>query len=103
MKEIYKNIILSFKKGDEGFSARKMTAFVIILMVCIGNGLYLYNCYEKNSWSNINNWNFIMFCASAFYLGLVTIEQIIEIRSGKTISSKSESTTIVTEEKKEIN
>jgi hypothetical protein len=35
MKEIYQNILKSFNTKREGFSSRKLTAFVIILLVII--------------------------------------------------------------------
>jgi len=35
MKEIFNNILKSFNNTDEGFSSRKLTAFVIVVMVII--------------------------------------------------------------------
>lgn len=35
MKQIYENILKSFNTKREGFSSRKLTAFVIILLVVI--------------------------------------------------------------------
>ena len=35
MKQIFDNILKSFKNGNEGYSSRKLTAFIITFMVII--------------------------------------------------------------------
>jgi hypothetical protein len=37
MKEIFSNILKSFNNADEGYSSRKLTAFIIIVMVVIAH------------------------------------------------------------------
>lgn len=49
LSEIYYNLISSFKTGKEGFSARKVSAFVIIVMVVI---LHV-------KWFRSDRWEFI--------------------------------------------
>lgn len=71
-----KNILGSLNnKKDEGFSARKLTAFTIV--VCI--------VYMHIVWGTNNNFSVeILICdiiGVAFFLGLITADQIIRFKN----------------------
>lgn len=65
------------------FSARKLTALVIVIAVLIGHGFYYKHCYSKEDFSIYTYVLIIDYVAVAFFLGLVTFEQIIKLKNGK--------------------
>jgi len=65
------------------FSARKLTALAIIICVVTGHGFYYKHCYFKEDFSIYTYVLIIDYVAVAFFLGLVTAEQIIKFRNGK--------------------
>jgi hypothetical protein len=42
MREIINNVLLSFENSKQGFSGRKLTAFVIVVMVVIAHIKWLW-------------------------------------------------------------
>ena len=76
MKQLFKNIHDSFFNNDSGFSSRKLTAFS--LMVCIAFIHYKYiditNAIEALT---------IDLCGVLIALGIVTAQNIIELKNGK--------------------
>ena len=77
MKNIIKNILGSFNNKDEGFSARKLTAFTLIL--CI---VFMHLVWGKNNNFTVE----ILICdiiGVAFFLGLITADQIIRFKNDK--------------------
>lgn len=74
MKKIFNDILLSFKTGKEGFSARKLSAFVILVMTVI---LHI-KWFRSDRWEYIGevlgfDFMFILCC-----LGLATWQSIKE-------------------------
>ena len=65
------------------FSARKLTALVIMVAVIVGHGFYYKHCYVKEDFSIYTYVLIIDYCAVAFFLGIVTAEQIIKLKNGK--------------------
>lgn len=65
------------------FSARKLTALVIVIAVLIGHGFYYKHCYTKEDFSIYTYVLIIDYVSVAFFLGLVTFEQIIKLKNGK--------------------
>lgn len=65
------------------FSARKLTALVIMVAVIVGHGFYYKHCYIKEDFSIYTYVLMIDYCAVAFFLGIVTAEQIIKLKNGK--------------------
>lgn len=65
------------------FSARKLTALVIVIAVLIGHGFYYKHCYTKEDFSIYTYVLIIDYVAVGFFLGLVTFEQIIKLKNGK--------------------
>lgn len=82
------------------FSARKLTAWDIMLCVSVGHAIYYYHCYTKDDFTLYDTILIIDYIAVGFFLGLITIESIIELKNGKNTSTKETTTTETTIEKK---
>lgn len=65
------------------FAARKLTAFVIMICVIVGHGFYYKHCYFKDDFSLFDTILIIDYVAVGFFLGLVTVQNIIELKNGK--------------------
>ena len=65
------------------FSARKLTALVIVVAIMVGHAFYYKHCYTKEDFSIYTYVLIIDYVAVAFFLGLVTFEQIIKLKNGK--------------------
>jgi len=74
--EIFGNLVKSFNTEKGGFAARKLTAFA--LMVCIAWIHYLF--VDTN---NAIEALIIDLVGVAFFLGLVSFTQILELKNGK--------------------
>lgn len=89
MKEFFKRLVGSLDNfTKEAFSARKLTAFVIVVCVLVGHGIYYKHCFTKEDFSLFDTILIIDYIAVAFFLGIITIQQVIEFKNGK----KNEST-----------
>ena len=64
------------------FSARKLTALVIMICIVAGHGFYYKHCYVKEDFTIYTYVLIIDYCAVAFFLGIVTAEQIIKLKNG---------------------
>lgn len=74
-KTIIDNLIGSFNNKNEGFSARKLTAFILIL--CI---VFMHIEWGLDSKFSVE----ILICdliGVAFFLGLITTDQIIRFKN----------------------
>lgn len=76
MKELYTNIVNSFKNNRDGFSGRKLTAFSLI--VCIYWVHYKYVNHD-----NATEVLIIDLCGVLISLGIVTAQNLIEFKNGK--------------------
>lgn len=82
-----KDIYFSFKKGDEGFSARKLSAFA-----CMTTALYMcaFNLPEADRLHGV----YALLLCSLLCFGIVTWQQIVELRQGtKTVITETTSKT----------
>lgn len=75
MKQITE-LINSFYNNDQGFSSRKLTAFA--LMVCVA-----YIHYKFIDQTNAIEALIADLCAILVALGIVTAQNIIELKNGK--------------------
>jgi len=83
MKEIFKKLIGSLdNKKDSGFSGRKLTA--LTLMACIVSMHFVWG--QNNDYTE--NILIIDLIGVAFFLGLVTADQIIKFKSDKNEQDK---------------
>jgi len=64
-------------------SARKLTAFSVILCVLYGHYIYYNYCILNNDFKMYDIILIIDYCAVAFFLGLITAEQIIKLKNDK--------------------
>lgn len=88
-KTFWKRLVRSWDNiTDWAFSARKLTAFVIIVCVVVGHGIYYKHCYTKEDFALFDTILIIDYIAAGFFLGIITIQQVIEFKNGK----KNEST-----------
>jgi asparagine N-glycosylation enzyme membrane subunit Stt3 len=75
--EIIDNLLNSFKSNKSGWSARKLTSFVIVVFgVIYGHIKYI----EKQNFIEVLSIDYLMIL---LLLGLVTFSQINELRNGK--------------------
>jgi hypothetical protein len=89
MKEFFKRLVGSLDNfTKEAFSARKLTAFVIVVCILVGHGIYYKHCFTKEDFALFDTILIIDYIAVAFFLGIITIQQVIEFKNGK----KNEST-----------
>lgn len=73
MKELIKNLLLSLKVGEGGFSGRKLSAFFSVILC--GAITYQYIKVEYLTEVLMVWLSFALLC-----LGIVTIEQIIKLK-----------------------
>ena len=76
MNKIINDIWASFNNHELGASARKLTAFA--LMVCIA-----FIHYKQLNENNATEFLIIDLCGVFLALGLVTFSQLIELKNGK--------------------
>ena len=75
MKKIIENLINSLNNTDSGFSARKLTAFSLMILIA-------YVHYKYVDLSNAIEAILIDLGGVLLLLGIVTFEQIIRFREG---------------------
>lgn len=75
MKKIIKNLINSLNNTDSGYSARKLTAFSLMILIA-------YVHYKYVDLSNAIEAILIDLGGVLLLLGIVTFEQIIRFREG---------------------
>lgn len=73
--KIIKDIWASFNNHEKGASARKLTAFALMVMI-------VYIHYTQLSSENAIEFLIIDLCGVFLSLGLVTFAQIIELKNG---------------------
>ena len=89
-----KDIWNSFKTGSIGLSGRKMTAFTLIGCVVALHVLF----FIKPNFDLFINLVIVDLVGSAFFLGLVTISNIIELKNGNVVKSTTTTATTQTTE-----
>ena len=83
MKEIINGLWASFNNYEKGASARKLTAFALMVLIAFCHYKYVYN-------TNVIEAIIIDLSGVLLCLGLVTASNIIELKNG---SKKDESNT----------
>jgi hypothetical protein len=73
MKELLNSLIKSFENSPQGFSARKLSAFV--LMTCV---VYLHYRYVNTT--VVVDIVLIDLCFVLLLLGIITVQNIIDLR-----------------------
>jgi hypothetical protein len=99
-KEIYNGLLNSFdNKKDNGFSGRKLTAFTFTLCGVYAN-YQVFNLPVISDHLAISVL-IVDVVAAAFFIGLVTADQIIKFKSGKGPEVTTAESTAVAEQKQE--
>jgi len=75
MKQIFSKILLSFENNKDGFSARKLTAFILVLNIC-------YIHYKFVNSQNAVETIIVDLCGVLVSLGIITAQQVIELKNG---------------------
>jgi len=76
MKELFKKLIASFDNHSKGFSSRKLSAFIGVLVA-----IYITQKHVESSNLEVILVTWLGF--SLLCLGIVTAEQIITFKNGK--------------------
>ena len=72
----FSKLLKSFGMNEDGFSARKMTAFVITLLIVYIHYKWLKSCYNNNQFGLLPEVLLIDFTALLSLLGLTTWERV---------------------------
>ena len=75
MKKIFENLINSLNNTDSGFSARKLTAFSLMILIA-------YVHYKYVDLSNAIEAILIDLGGVLLLLGIITFEQILKFKNG---------------------
>jgi len=89
----FKNWSDGLKTGNEGWSGRKQTALALTLCFLAAHAMWFNYALAYRDFSLFINVLIIDLVGIAFFLGLVTVQNIIELRTGKSSSIK-ETTTV---------
>lgn len=81
-KNFIQKLLLTFDNSKEGHSARKWTSFIIIGCVVVGHAIYFKHCYTKEDFSLFDTILIIDYVACGFFLGLITFQNIVELKNG---------------------
>ena len=84
MRKFFEKIERSFDNSDLGYSARKLTAFTLVVMIVTLHVVYIQN-FNIEYLAEVL---IIDLCGVAFFLGLITVAQIIQLRGGKNEEAK---------------
>lgn len=74
--QLAKNVFLSFFADKKGFSGRKLSAFIAILIA-------QFITIKYTNILNVEEMVIIWLCFALLCLGIVTIEQVIALKNGK--------------------
>ena len=96
MRKFITSLYHSLFNNGEGFAGRKITAAILTLLVMTGDIIYFAKT-EVAFMSIFIDWLIVHLSAIGFFLGLVTVANLIELRTGV----KTEKTTTTTETKTE--
>ena len=66
------DLLLSLKKGDDGYSGAKISAFMVMFLICYGHLNYI----DKVNW-NETLWTDVVFVLTLF--GILKAERIVEL------------------------
>lgn len=76
MKRLIRDLILTFYSGPGGFSARKLSAFLAVVMA-------VYTTARQTTETNLGEVLAVWLIFALVCLGIVTAEQLIKLKRGK--------------------
>lgn len=97
MKKLINDVLASFKANKEGYAARKLSAFVAVLTAMVLS-------YEYTDVTVVTTIVSIWLIFALLLLGIVTFQEILQLKNGTTSSSSttSSNTTTTTQEENTI-
>lgn len=74
----------SFRDTRNGLSARKLTAFMLSFCFFVCSCIFANALYLEHQWATdlYTEYNVTILCGIAFFLGLVTVSQLIQLKNG---------------------
>ena len=88
LKLIIDNLLNSFSTNELGWSARKLTAFIITLLVIIIHIKWIMSCYKNSDFSLLPEVLLIDFSTILALLGLTTWERLKIFKKGDSNDNK---------------
>ena len=82
LKFIIDNLLHSFSTNELGWSARKLTAFIITLLVIVAHVKWITSCYRNSDFSLLPEILIIDFSTILTLLGLTTWERLKIFKKG---------------------
>jgi len=76
MKEFINKILSAFDNHSKGFSARKLSAFTIVVCVFVAHIAYIKNCFINNDFKSLESILIIDYGFISTMLGLTVYESI---------------------------
>lgn len=74
--EFFQKLMKSFDNQEDGLSARKLTAFAIMVLIIIAHVKWLNSCYKNNEFNLLPEILMIDYGAILTLLGLTTWERV---------------------------
>ena len=83
--KFFQKLLASLDNTSNGFSGRKMTAFTITGLTVILHFIYFYAVYKEQTWATaiFGEVLIIDFFAVGFFMGLVTVQNVLDFKNGK--------------------
>lgn len=99
MSAIKDFIVGSFTNDKAGASARKLTAFTLVVCYVSAFIIYCHCLINSTKWATdvFIEVLIITLCGAAFFLGLISVTQLIQLKNGKNESTHNEVTTVISD------
>jgi hypothetical protein len=95
MQAIKDFIAGSFTNDKAGASARKLTAFALVVCYVSAFVIYCHCLINSTKWATdvFIEVLIVTLCGAAFFLGLISVTQLIQLKNGKNESANNQVTT----------
>ena len=95
MKKFINDILASFKANKEGYAARKLSAFVAVVTAIVLS-------FEYTDVTVVTTIVSIWLIFALLLLGIVTFQEVLQLKNGTLSSSSTETTTTTTQQEENI-
>jgi len=95
MKKFINDILASFKANKEGYAARKLSAFVAVVTAIVLS-------FEYTDVTVVTSIVSIWLIFALLLLGIVTFQEVLQLKNGTSSSSSTETTTTTTQQEENI-
>ena len=83
LKEIFNNLLGSLTTGKEGYSARKLSAFIVMMLVVVAHAFWLKNCFLTDDFHLLPEILMIDYTFVATLLGLATWQYVKQSKNAE--------------------